>query len=480
MSIRPPILLMVLYLFLSNTKVIAQPDSAAQAFQQLPGKYFKDTEKKIDQYTHRISNKTEKTLTKLSRWETKVQGLLQKVNPEAAKQLFANEQLTFRGMLAQYKKGESVIQNYKAGYDEYRDKFTTQLKYLDSNKNLLSTAQQQQLQTTQQKTADLNKEEQEQEALQKMIRERKKQLLDEAMKHLGKSKYLQKINKETYYYVETIKNYKQLFKDKTKREETAKKLLEKIPGFNDFMRRNSMLASLFKMPDNYGTPQSLAGLQTRASVNSLIQTRIAAGGPNAMAEVKQNLQAAQAELTKLKDNILKAGGNSSNDELPDFKPNTQKTKTFLQRLEYGANLQFGKNNNLLPGTADIGVSIGYKLNDKSLIGVGLGYKLGLGSIQRIRFTHEGIGLRSFVDWKLKKQFFVSGGFEMNHHASFKDFAALRDANAWQKSGLVGISKKIALKTKLTKGTKLQLLYDLLHREHIPVSQPVIFRIGYQF
>ena len=69
---------------------------------------------------------------------------------------------------------------------------------------------------------------------------------------------------------------------------------------------------------------------------------------------------------------------------------------------------------------------------------------------------------------------------MNHHASFKDFAALRDANAWQKSGLIGISKKIALKTKLTKGTKLQLLYDLLHREHIPVSQPVIFRIGYQF
>ena len=172
MSIRLTILVIVLYL--PMCKVIAQPDSAAQAFQQLPGKYFRDTEKKIDQYTHRISNKTEKTLTKLSRWESKVQGLLQKVNPEAAKQLFTNEQLTFKGMLAQYKKGASVIQNYKAGYDEYRDKLTTQLKYLDSNKNLLSKSQQQQLQTTQQKTTDLNKEEQEQEALQKMIRERKK------------------------------------------------------------------------------------------------------------------------------------------------------------------------------------------------------------------------------------------------------------------------------------------------------------------
>ncbi|MBC7937971.1 MAG: hypothetical protein H7Y86_21700 [Rhizobacter sp.] len=465
-------------LLLPLCNVFAQQDSALNQLQQLPAKYFKATEKKIDKYSHRISHKTEKTLTRLSKWEGKVQRLLQKVNPEAATKLFANEQLSFKGMLAQYKQGTAAMQGYKAGYDEYRDKLTTQFTYLDSNKNLLSKNSQQLLAATKNKTNDLEKEEQQNEALQKMIKERKQQLTTEAIKHLGKNKQLQKINKEAYYYAETLKNYKQIFNDKTKREETAKKLLEKIPGFSDFMRKNSMLASLFKMPDNYGTPQSLAGLQTRASVNSLIQTRIGAGGPNAMAEVRQNLQAAQAELTKLKDKILKAGGSSSNDELPDFKPNKQKTKTFLQRLEYGANVQFGKRNNYMPGTADIGLTLGYKLNDKSVIGLGLGYKLGMGSIDKIKFTHEGIGLRSFVDWKLKKQFFVSGGFEMNHNASFKNFDQLKDRNAWQQSGLIGISKKMALKTKLTKGTKLQLLYDVLHREHVPVSQPWVFRVGY--
>lgn len=466
-------------LLLPLCKLFAQADSTHAALQQLPVKYFRDTENKINKYSNRISTKTEKTLTKLCKWETKVQSLLQKVNPTAAAQLFANEQLTFKGMLAQYKKGEAAMQSYRSSYDEYRDKLTTQFKYLDSNKNLLEKNVQQKLAAAKAKTDELNKEEVQTEAMQKMIRERKQQLISEAVKHIGKNKHLQKINKETYYYVETLKNYKQLFNDKTKREEAAKKMLDKVPGFNDFIRKNSLLASLFKMPDNYGTPQSLAGLQTRASVNNLIQTRIAAGGPNAMAEVKQNLQAAQAELTKLKEKILKAGGGSSSDELPDFKPNTQKSKTFAQRLEYGFNLQFGKSNSLMPGTADIGLSLGYKLNDKSVVGLGLGYKLGMGSIQKIRFTHEGMSLRSFMDWKLKKQFFLSGGFEMNHNASFKNFDALKNMNAWQRSGLIGISKKIPLKTKMTKGTKVQLLYDVLHAEHVPVSQPVVFRIGYQ-
>ncbi len=473
-----PKLLFLILLQLPLCKAFAQPDSVLQALQQIPDKYFKDTEKKINRYSQRISNKTIKTLTKLSKWENKVERLLQKANPEAAQRLFSNEQLSFNSMLAQYKKGETVIKGYKASYDAYHDKLSNQLKYLDSNKQLLSQNARQLLAETKAADSAMEGEAAANAAMQKMIKERKKQLLAEAMKHIGKNKHLQKINKETYYYAETIKNYKQLLKDKNKREETAKKILEKLPGFNEFMRKNSMLAALFKVPDNYGSPQSLAGLQTRSSVNSLIQSRIAAGGPNAMAEVKQNLQAAQAELNKLKDKITKAGGGSSDDEIPDFKPNTQKSKTFLQRLEISPNFQFGKRNGYMPGTADVGLNIGYKLNDKSVAGIGVAYKLGMGSIQKIKFSHEGIGLRSFIDWKLKKQFFVSGGFEMNHNASFKNIEVLKDAAAWQRSGLIGLSKKIPLKTKYSKGTKLQLMYDILHREHLPVSQPWVFRVGY--
>ena len=156
----------------------------------------------------------------------------------------------------------------------------------------------------------------------------------------------------------------------------------------------------------------------------------------------------------------------------------QKTKTFFQRLEYGANFQTVKSNSLIPGGTDVGLSIGYKINDKSVVGIGASYRLGFGSIDKIKFSHEGIGLRSFMDWKIKKQFFVTGGFEMNYNASFKNIAALQEFNAWQQSGLLGISKKMMMKSKLMKSTKVTLLYDFLYRQHVPVSQPVVFRVGY--
>lgn len=240
-----------------------------------------------------------------------------------------------------------------------------------------------------------------------------------------------------------------------------------------------MLATLFGSPSNVGNTPNLAGLQSRASVNALIQNQIAAGGPNAREQIMQNIQEAQAKLSQLKDKIIKAGGNT-NGEMPDFKPNQTKSQTFKQRLEFGNNFQFSKNNSLVPEIADLGLSIGYKLNDKSIIGIGASYKMGLGSINHISITHQGIGLRSFMDWKLKKQFFITGGYEMNYNAAFKNIEQLKSFNDWQNAGLVGLTKKINTKTKWAKGTKLQLLYDMLARQHAPVTHPVIFRVGYNF
>ena len=153
-------------------------------------------------------------------------------------------------------------------------------------------------------------------------------------------------------------------------------------------------------------------------------------------QFSQNLQGAQAELNKLKDKVLQAGGSGSEANIPNFKPNTQKSKTFSQRLEYGGNFQFVKSTSIMPSAADIALSVGYKLNDKSIIGIAGSYKMGLGTIQ-LNITHQGVGLRSFIDWKLKKQFFVTGGFEMNYNTQFKNITQLKYYDDWQQAGLVG-------------------------------------------
>ena len=176
------------------------------------------------------------------------------------------------------------------------------------------------------------------------------------------------------------------------------------------------------------------------------------------------------------------GGGSSDADMPEnFKPNNQKTKTFLQRLEYGANVQSQKATNIFPTTSDIGVSLGYKLNDRSVLGIGGSYKLGWGrGWNNIRLSSEGISLRSYADIKLKGSFWISGGYEQNYRSGFNDIDQLRTRSGWQQSGLVGISKKISINTKFYKQTNIKLLWDFLSYQQVPRTQPIVFRVGYIF
>lgn len=476
------VLLFCFAAFICDSTAFAQDkaDSTLEALGQIPVKYINTIDKKIDKYSSRVSSKTLKTLTKLSRWENKLKNTLQKVNPDAATKLFGNNQLTFSSLLQQIQKGEAIKLEYRRQYDKYRDDLTTGIKYLEKQKEFLDSGVTKRLQGAKEKLQQLNNYEDSTEAIQQFIKERKKEIITTAFKHLGKSKWLTKMNKETWYYAETIKNYKDIFNDEAKTEKLVKDVLWQIPGFQNFVQKNSMLAGLFGSPaGDVADATAYAGLQTRAGVQQLIQSRIAAGGPGAQDVFKQNMNQAQAQLNVYKDKLLKAGSGAGTGEggLPDFKPNIQKTKTFLQRLEFGSNLQFARSNSLMPTTADIALTVGYKLNDKSVAGIGAGYKLGMGSIDKIRFSTEGISLRSFIDWKLKKQFYISGGWEMNY-LSFPATGTEVKLEAWQQSALAGISKKFAVRTKLFKQTKLQLLYDFLAKQYMPVRQHWLFRVGY--
>jgi hypothetical protein len=477
-------LVTLLLILLICSPCMAQTDSTIESLQQLPLKYINQLDNKIDKYSNRISNKTEKTLTKLARWENKIKTLLGRTSPETAARLF-NNQTTFTTLLQKLQEGKTIAENYTAKYDEYRDKLTTSMKYLQTTEATLKAKHlnPKRLTEASQKLTELEGNVKNSEALEQFIKERKQLLISQAIQYIGKSKYLSKINAESYYFLETMRNYKSLFKDKRKAEQTALTILAKISKFNQFVQENSMLAQLFgspggKVPGAGGA--SLAGLQTRASVTALIQNQIAAGGPNAAQQITQNIQQAQSELNKLKDKVLKAGGGSGDMEISEGKINPQKTKTFLQRISLGTDVSFTKNNSLLPSVANLALSAAYKFSDKKEMGIGMAYRAGLGSIDHIQITHQGLSFRSFASIKFKKNFWISGGWEANQNTGFKNIEQLKQYNQWQQSGLVGIEKRIQVKTKFFKGSKLSLLWDVMARQHIPVSQPVIFRTGYNF
>ncbi len=358
------------------------------------------------------------------------------------------------------------------------DSLSTSLKFLDQNgiggkvKDALA------------KTGSLQDKFQQAEEIKNFIRERQEQL-KEQLEKLGLIKQLKQINKQVYYYAAQVKEYKEILKDPKKIEKKALELLAKTRFFQDFMRKNSLLASLFRVPGDPNDPSnmaSLAGLQTRAQVNTVIDQAIATGGPNAREVMMQNLQSAQGQIRELQNRVLGNGGSSSEDIMPHgFKPNDQKTKTFLQRLEIGTNFQTQKGNSFWPNSSDLGLSVGYKLNGKSIIGIGASYKLGMGrGWNAVKLSSEGVGFRSFVDWKLKGSFWITGGFEMNYKSAFSQLDILGDLSAWQRSGLIGASKSVPIKTKFFKKTKVQLLWDFLSYQQIPKTQPLLVRVGYNF
>lgn len=443
------------------------------------------------QYLTKISGKTNNLEQKLDRRSAKALQRLQKQEEKIRRKLASTDSskaiTIFSTAKEQYAQLEQRLQKAGAGaYIGPLDTIGTSLRFLQQNPQWLAAAKssQQKLNTALKNVKGLSSQFQRSEEIKKFLKQRK-EYLKQQLSELGLAKELKKINKEVYYYSEQLKEYKELLKDHSKAEKKAIALLSKTKLFKDFLRKNSQLASLFRLPGDPADPSSqinLAGLQTRAQVNNLIQQQLASGGPNAQQQFQQNMQEAQSQLNLLKNKITNLGSSNSDATMPEgFKPNNQKTKTFLQRLEFGTNIQSQKANGFFPVTSDIGLSVGYKLNDKSIIGIGASYKVGWGkNIRHFSISHQGIGLRSFADWKIKGSFWISGGYEMNYKSEFKNIDVLKDFNAWQQSGLIGLSKVISLRTKFFKKTKLQLLWDFLSYQQVPRVQPVVFRVGYNF
>jgi hypothetical protein len=467
------------FLLLVTLKVQSQsqPDNTIA---QVSPAYLDQVSSSSSQLEQKLDKNADKALQRMKRLEAKMKRKLSRIDSAKAKDVFAgNEQ--------KYKDLEQRLTNKLPGkkYISALDTLSTSLKFLQQNPQWVSQIKDGQEKVTDAlgKVTGLEDKFQQAEEIKKFLKERKQFLQDE-LSQLGFAKQLKQVNKEVYYYSAQLNEYKAMLKDYKKAERKAIELLSKTKFFNDFMRKNGMLASLFGLPGDPSDPvaqANLAGLQTRVQVNTLIQQQIAAGGPNAQQQFQQNMQSAQSELNQLKAKVLQQGyGGSSDDIMPEgFKPNNQKTKSFWNRLEYGTNFQSQRATNLFPLTSDIGLSIGYKLNDQSVIGIGTSYKLGWGQgWNHIRLSNEGVGLRSYIDYKIKGSFWFSGGYEQNYKTAFSDFDQLKNRSAWQASGLVGVSKVVSLKTKFFKKTKLQLLWDFLSYQQVPRTQPVLFRIGY--
>jgi hypothetical protein len=471
MRLRNSILPSIIFLCCLFNQVSAQDSTIYSKLYNLPDKFFSRLDKKSQDIETKLSKQTDKYLDRLAKQEKKLQRKLRRKDSTAAKEIFGDVD-------ARYAKLKSGLSDQNV-YSGRLDSMQTALSFLQGPLSSKSSAARQQLQSVLGNYNKLQEKLNSTAAIKQQLKERQ-QYLKQHLQNFGLTKELRKYQKEVYYYRAQVDEYKRVWEDPSKLEAKLLQLANKIPAFKDFFKKHSVLASMFRLPGNdpAGSFTPIPGLQTRASIQQDMMQRFGSG-PDVSRAMQQNIQSAQAQINQLKEKISSLGAGSSEADMPDFKPSAQKTKSFWNRIELGANFQSTKSSSFFPVTSDLALSAGYKLNDKSVIGLGASYKLGWGQgFRNIKLTHEGIGLRSFLDWKIKGSFYVSGGLEYNYQQPFTAMQQVYHLDSWQQSGLLGISKVVAVKTKFFKKTKVQLLWDFLSYEQVPRTQPIKFRVGY--
>jgi hypothetical protein len=487
-------------------------DSVTGKVLGFPGKLLACIQRKAMGLNNQLTQMTEGNLQQMQAREQKMQQKLTAIDPAGAQALFAGSAQHYAALEQQIRQDTGSRRQTLTGvYPAYLDSLQGSVKFLQQNPSVLGgtaspggaglspqmSAQLQgagtQLQTLQAKMGDASQ-------IQAFLQQRKQLMGQYLVQHRLSTGPLSKIyggmNQQVYYYSQQLRQYKEMWTRPDQLTQKALAVLNRLPAFQTFMKDNSMLGGLFHLPGSYSTPQAISGLQTKAQVAALVQAQTGsaagaagagpsgggAGGLSAGADALQsNLQNAQSQLDNYKSKLPSLGTGNGDMDMPNFKPNDQKTKTFWKRLEYGADFQTTHTNYYFPMVTDFGASLGYKLGHNNVIGIGASYKLGWGNgIQHIAFSSQGVGLRSFLQIHIKASFSATGGFEYNYTTPFASFQDLKLIQNWTKSGLIGVTKTVSLKNRVFKKTSVSLLWDFLSYQQVPQTQPILFRIGYTF
>ncbi len=472
-------------------------DSSAGKVLSFPSRFLSRLQSHTSSLDRQLTQQTTNYLQKMQKREEKMRRKLSGVDSNAAKELFGASAQQYAAM-AQKIQTDTGHPNMPMNgtYMPYVDSLSGTLGFLQKNPGLINgtggngtvvggaaTAASEKLQSMTGHFQALQAKMADADAIKAFVQQRKQQISAYISQHADVQGLLGKqyagLNQDVYYYSQQLRQYKDMWSHPDEMEQKALAVLNRLPAFETFMKNNSQLAGLFSVPGNYGSPAGLAGLQTRGQVAQQIQSQVAAAGSGGADALQSNMQSAESQLDGYKEKLTKLGQGNGDMDMPDFKPDDQRTKTFLHRLEYGANFQTTHNNYYFPMVTDFGFSLGYKLGHSNVVGVGASYKVGWGNgIQHVALSSQGVGLRSFLEVKVKSSWYATGGFEYNYTTPFTSFQDIREIQDWTKSGLIGVSKTVSMKSRFFKQTKLQLLWDFLSYQQVPKTQPILFRIGY--
>jgi hypothetical protein len=518
--LNKPAFCLAALLCLAVTASFAQSgDSVVNKMTSFPMRLFGHIQSKTASLNQQLSQQTQKYLQKLQQQEQRLQKKLYSIDSNAAKKLFANSPQQYATLWQKLQTDTgSNHQKVTGTYQPHMDSLQTALAFLQKNQSALnqpvpsatsltggsaaaltskvganlSPEVQAKLQASISQLQALQAKMQDAAQIKGFMAQRQQQIGQYITQHASMQNVLGKpyaqMQQNMYYYSAQIRQYQAMANSPDQLEQKALAMLSRLPAFQGYMKTNSQLSSLFSLPGSSSGPQIIAGLQTRNQISESVKSQLAAAASGTTnnnnssgSAAPAGLESAQSQLAGYKAKLSQLGGGGSAIDAPNFRPNEQKTKTFLSRIMYGIDFQTTQSTYYFPTMTSVGLSLGYKLGKGNDVGIGAAMKIGWGTgFNHIAVTGQGVGLRSFVDIALKGSFSATGGFEYNYTAPFTEYQQLRQIQYWTKSGLIGISKTVSTKSRLLKQTKLSLLWDFLSYQNVPQTEPLIFRVGYSF
>ncbi len=251
-----------------------------------------------------FDKQTQKWLNNIKRQEKKLQKQLAKTDSAKAAQVFGDIDAQYQNYTQQLQQQGSSLKQYIPKLDSAHTAAQFLQQQLPNNPHAQALSSQ--LQNIQSQVQNAN-------WVKQQLKERK-DYLKQQLQNTPVAQQLKGMQQQVYYYQQQLNEYKDLLNNPDKLLQRVMQYVRSVPAFANFFNKHSLLGQLFKVPENYGSPQSLAGLQTTASISSMISNRLGVATPTGgglPSQFTQPLQQASQQLQQLKQKLKNLTNQSS-------------------------------------------------------------------------------------------------------------------------------------------------------------------------
>ncbi|WP_293299884.1 hypothetical protein [Pedobacter sp. UBA4863] len=427
----------------------------------------------------RVAKQQEKLLKKLKRKEEKYLAKLKRKDSVSYVR-YQQQPLTYDSIAKLNRKDSAgTLNKYTKRGRSGIDSLKGVKKFLQDKAHLQGSSHQNELTAYDNKLSQLKAQEDKQTAINQLIQQRTTNLKNANKGSNIKVGGLTDIQKLVFYAKGKMGAFEQISNEPSKGEEKALEFLQGQEGFDSYLKGGNGMASL---TGKSSTELDNIGIQTKQQIEGQLKERFGgnlSGIGQTMSGQIKDFDKHTKGITDVKNKIKHAKqakqsfNKAGNIQKPEFKTNPMRSLPFSKRIEKQFNYQTTRPTiDGMPAILQISAMAGFRHTASLTYGLALTTGIGLGqNWSTVKFSFEGIGFRTYAEWKWQYGFGAYAGYErMYKRAAFTGSETASETtitnkhnnSTYNESLMLGITKTYRINEDWNGG--VQLLYDVWWKE----------------